>query len=286
MTSIESTSVRFVLIHNGDKRYANARQTIEHLRDALSTSPKGKIDEIAWQPPITPHGLATSFRRKHAASILEAKWAKYRRLSVRDQSIFRAHRKFLKDALSHISDRSSMNRWRKRSAIEVIVTDKHIRGWQRFLESDEDFLLVMEDDALVKEETSICFKEIVSIVGKRCTPRELVYVDMAGGCDLAELNIHELTGDLESGRFRYYRKITTNTACCYLMSRALVERFVTMIIDRPSRRQIGIDWMMNHLLIEIDKSSSEKSLCLHCETPILHHGSATGSFESWQEQYK
>jgi hypothetical protein len=43
---------------------------------------------------------------------------------------------------------------RKLSAIEVVHCDQHVRAWTTFLQTDAEFLIIFEDDAIFKKNSS------------------------------------------------------------------------------------------------------------------------------------
>jgi GR25 family glycosyltransferase involved in LPS biosynthesis len=179
--------------------------------------------------------------------------------------------------------RSVLAGWKRNSFIETVVTDKHIRAWSAFLESDADFMICFEDDAVFKDDSTQRLNELLDDLARRL-PDILIYVDLAGGCERDMLKIDTL----ETGRdasFRFYRKPVTNTACSYLMSRPLVTIFIEMIVRRPWLRLIGIDWMMNKLFILAANDGIECS-CMHASPTIFKHGSFTGEYKTWNLDHK
>lgn len=161
----------------------------------------------------------------------------------------------------------------------MVLTDKHIRAWATFLDTDADFLLCFEDDAVFKDDSVQRLAGLLDrLVRKNPHGSHLVYVDLAGGLSREALRVDELqTGKDDS--FRYYRKPVTNTTCVYLMSRSLVSVFHEMLTRRPWLRVIGIDWMINALFMLMEKANLQCE-CMHADPTIFRHGSVTGEYMS------
>ncbi len=272
-------SICLALIHNHDEeRNSRIRPEIARLAALLSSGHLVQTIEVAYQATLRPHDTWLAFKRDAAYQVLEYQWKKYRRLDV---SIFRATVdaiKFLKKKYQS-KNRDAVTRWRRSSAIETTVTDKHIRAWDSFLESDCDILMCFEDDAVFRANSTdkliLVIQEVVSM-----SRQNNIYADLAGGCALSDLFIEHLI-ERKDDIFTYYQKPVTNTACAYLLNRPLVTMFKETLVRLPSLRLIGIDWMMNRLLMELEKQG-EICQCFHTDPTALKHGSTTGDFVAWE----
>ena len=182
--------------------------------------------------------------------------------------------------MDHIIHRNKLNAWCRQRAIEMALTDKHVRGWQTFLDSNCGYLLTMEDDAALLPDTADTFLQALAILEQYSPEDDLVYFDLAGGLDTNGLQIGSLRRELEQNRFRRMSKITTNTTCCFIMSRALVEDFATRVQKRPQYRKVVSDWLINTLLIDQAATAQRPHYCLHAEPPIMIHGSIQGLYAS------
>ena len=107
---------------------------------------------------------------------------------------------------------------------------------------------MFEDDAVFNEGS---FQKIkLSLENAAKVPKDsYLYIDLAGGCSISDLKISHLALERKDG-ITTYRKPVTNTACAYILNRTIVEEFKRILIRHPIYRLIGIDWMMNKLLIE------------------------------------
>lgn len=273
-----SSKVSIALIHNNNnQRNVDLRPRLAELMAGLSSSSIRVAIEVAYQPLVKRHGFPMAFLRDVIYQILDRDWLRYRHL--KPPFLPRHVVSFLRRTIR--AGYFAGGGWRRSSAIEMIVTDKHIRAWATFLDTDADFLICFEDDAVFGDDSILRITNLLDTLAHK-NPSGLVYVDLAGGCRLEELKIDKL----ESGRdasFRYYSKPVTNTACAYLMSRPLVACFHDKLIRRPWLRLIGIDWMMNKLFMCIEKAGVQCD-CMHADPTILKHGSTTGEFVSWQAQ--
>lgn len=235
--------------------------------------------DISYQGVANNHGSLMAIFREIVYINLSREWCRYR--LIKPPGFFRDAVSFLRKLLfKYIANyQGARELWKKNSAIEVIVTEKHIRAWGRFLDAGADYLICFEDDAVFKNDSCEKIAKLLdSLSGINMDVP--VYVDLAGGCGLDELKIY----NLESGKdatFRLYKKPVTNTACVYLMSRPLVALFHALLLKKPWLRLIGIDWMMNNLFIIIDKNEIE-CFCMHADPPIFKHGTTTGEYVSWQ----
>ncbi len=169
--------------------------------------------------------------------------------------------------------------WQKRSAIEVMVTSKHVRAWGEFLDTDADFLICFEDDAVFRDDSVKKLNNLMTALDEKHTNTPC-YIDLGGGCQLSDLKIGRLE-ESQDESYRYYSKPVTNTACSYLMNRQLVVTFYTILTKRPWLRLIGIDWMMNSLFVWMANEEVE-CVCIHAEPTIVKHGTTTGEYVSWQ----
>jgi hypothetical protein len=265
------------LIHNNQ---ASRNGYAVPLLEALSQELGANFTKVGWQPPPQIHSYRLSLRREIHYLILELRWAKYRRLGrIADLRVawsFLAHRfpKF-------IGMSKSLAQWRRRSFIETSVTAKHILAWQTFLESDSQFLLCCEDDVIFRPD-SVARVRALFETGLPERGDILFYADLAGGLDAAQLQIHELVDSTPGDRI-VYKQPTTNTACCYLLSRGLAENFMNQISLKPSLRLVGIDWMMNAMFMS-QRAEGINCKCIHFSPTLFGHGTFTGEYVSWQRE--
>lgn len=264
------------LIHNNNiERNVRIKPALEELqRYLISRNFDVKIIEVAYQSQLKPHARIIAIIRDLFYQVTAFNWQRYCGIKP---SMLRHMVIFLRKLIE--SGRyATVGSWRRSSAIEMTVTDKHIRAWATFLDFDQDFIICFEDDAVFRADSG---KSIANLLEKIAQEKveELVYVDLAGGCTLEALNIGQLQTNQDE-HFRYYKKPVTNTACVYLMSNSLAANFHRNIVLSPWFRFIGVDWMMNALMIRMERERV-KCVCMHADPPILGHGSVTGEYTPW-----
>lgn len=254
------------------------RPALSKLADDLGSSRSVTRIEVSWQPALAPSSTAIVLKRNLQYQILERNWLRYRgQKPTRRSSVMR---KFFKFAKSFLQNKDGLGeRLPRNSAIELAVTDKHIRAWDRFLDSDADLLICFEDDAIFKESSAAGLSDVLAAIA-HLKPQELLYVDLAGGMPVSALRIAALE-DRKEGSFTYYKKPVTNTACAYLLNRSTAGLFRSILSKSPNLRLFGIDWLMNALFIELEKQGM-KTLCFHADPTVFNHGSTTGECTAWQ----
>ena len=255
-------SICLALIHNNNEiRNSIIKPNIEELCEFLGGTCEVRSIEVSYQPEITPLSPEFALERKRVAHQLTRDWAKYRE----------------QEPAAEDYPQSTTDEERRRGAIEMVLTDKHIRAWTGFLESPCDFLVCFEDDAIFLHSSEPRLAEVLK-QAKACGEGANLYVDLAGGCALPGLGVGALF-DRQENDFVYFRKPVTNTACTYLLNRSMAEDFVTMLIYEPTLKYTPADWLLNRLLIAIDKLG-RKTACFHMSPPIFEHGSAKGIWSS------
>ena len=279
----KKTSICIALIHNNNLlRNTYIRPKIQNLTLGIQSPFTVSEFEVSYQGEIFPHNTSMAFIRDVIYQYLASKWRKYRLINsselVHWVNFLRAS--FVKYILN---SNGMVNQWKRNSAIEVAVTDKHIRAWFHFLDSDADYLIVFEDDVVFKDDSAVRVKELLNKLSKSHLNKSS-YVDLGGGCSLADLMIDRLETSKDES-YRYYKKPVTNTACSYLMSRELVTAFCTTLTRRPWLRLMGVDWMMNSLFILMGEQVLD-CICLHADPTIFKHGTTTGEYVSWQANTK
>ena len=267
------------LIHNNNfERNEILIPNLKLLQENLKKDYRVDFIDISYQPTIKPHSLNMAIRRDYMYWKLNRQWSKYRLIHNRNiildsmLQLIKIIEKYLKNS----SKNNSKNR--KTSFMETIVTDKHIRSWS-ILAKKNDYLLIFEDDA-VFDETSI--EKIRNLISNILLQKldSYIYVDLAGGFSIDDLQIHQLEADRDN-KYIYYNKIVTNTSCAYMLNKNLVLFFLDQLRLKPGLRHMGIDWMVNALCIELE-NEIDSAFCLHSYPTILTHGSTLGTFSAWE----
>lgn len=239
---------------------------------------KFRVEEVAIseQPKIVPHNTAFAFFRRLMYEKLHRDWSLYKKITPRN--ILISICSFIRFyAKQYLFDNSSVLLWNRKSFIETVLTDKHIRAWSAFIETGCDYLVSFEDDAIFEKKSKEKLAALIDILFEKY-PNQNVYVDLAGGCDLDSLSLAQLRL-FEKDGFVHYSKPITNTTCVFIMSRPLVLGFLNEIVRRPDLRLICADWMINKLFMRLS-SGNFKCTCMHANPPIFQHGSLTGVYET------
>lgn len=156
------------------------------------------------------------------------------------------------------------------AAIELILTDKHMRAWDYFLESSDDFLICFEDDCTFNDNSLDRVGKLLSHCTSLCNDDGL-YADLAGGFSIDALGVGKLISHL-SNDFLYFKRPVTNTACAYLINRKFANDCKNILISHPNYRLLPADWLINKFFIELSRSSGQVT-CFHSFPPIFTHGS-------------
>ncbi len=260
------------LIHNrNEKRFAYIYPKLSELVAKLAQKHRCNYFETEYQPIVKPHQTTFVLYRKLLSIRLEWRWSKY--LEFKNFQVIWKLFSGLFQILKFFDIRKLD---RRKSSIEVILTDKHIRTWVKFLETDSDFLVCFEDDAEFKIDSICRVSELFSLVDSQCGSP--LYIDLAGGFGLSELRVSNLICR-KNNKLISFRKPLTNTTCAYLINRPLAEYFIENINNKPILRLYNADWLMNFLFINLKKLKNP-CICMHSEPTIFNHGSITGLYES------
>jgi hypothetical protein len=246
------------------------------LRDNLQEKFDVTQIEVSNQPEVIPHSMTMAIFRSFILKKLYCEWSRY--CQIKQPNILREAKNFVKENINkYIFNRNLGALWNTRSFVETILTDKHIRAWNTFIETGCDYLVCFEDDAIFSDDSDERLGDLMDALSNKGL-KHLVYVDLAGGCELADLRISFLETRRGDG-FRYYSKPLTNTTCAYSLSKPLVSLFLLHLIRRPWLRLITIDWMINKLFMLIVKNKVE-CFCAHADPTIFKHGSVVGHYGS------
>lgn len=263
------------LIHNYDKkRYPYIRKNLLSLKKELKKNYKVEYTEVAFQSQIMPLKFTKTILRKINLWVLSRKFAGYRKYTARN---------ILFDLLilMHRFITVYLNKdWEgKRAAIDITVTDKHIRLWNFFFEKKFDYLICFEDDVLFKKNSTLRLaSDLKSLAKLSETP---VYLNLGGGQPTALLGDRRLLVKQAGGK-RFHEKPVTNTAACYLLNHLSVGIFMQTLLQNPILRFFAVDHLLNMLFIMT--ASNNKFYSYHSIPPIFVHGSIEGKYKSWIEK--
>lgn len=265
------------LIHNNnDQRNTYIRPKLAKLIEDCSQI-KGPVIEVYFHGEI-PHGTLMTFMREALKRKYDREWSRYRLI----KPVFLPWdvASFVKSTIvKYLFNHTNLQKLMKLSAIEVVHSDEHVRAWTTFLQSDAEFLICFEDDAVFKEDSSQRIFDLINLLSGS-KGRGPTYIDLAGGCKLDDLGVGKLELNHDAN-FRHYSKPITNTACVYLMNRSLITSLHSILAQRPWIRLIQIDHMLNKLFMIMEEEL--KVTCMHTEPSVFNHGSVTGEYASGLE---
>ena len=275
----EKINICFALIHNNDiERNGYLRPLLFELRNSIQENFEVTQIEVSNQSEFIPQAISIVIFKSFIYEKLDREWYRYRKIKP-GNILLVAPYFIMENIMKYIFKRNIGTLWNRRSFVETIITDKHIRVWNAFIETNCDYLFCFEDDVIFLNDSTKRICDLMDVLLNNML-KHFAYVDLAGGCVLADLRISFLETHREGG-FRYYSKPVTNTTCSYLLSKPLVSVFLGQLIKRPWLRLIAIDWMINKLFMLIVKNKVE-CLCMHADPTIFKHGTTTGSYTSWK----
>lgn len=269
----QNSSLSIALIHNrNEERLINARGVIQLLCSMWN----GHVStfEIFRQPKLSTGSTLVAVSAVFQNQILQCKWKSFTQSPylMRVLCVTMVPFHFALGLTKYFLSRKPSNFY----LIERFVTFKHIKAWEKFIQSDSSYLIVLEDDVLPDLDIE---KNIHNFFSLLCGwGNDKLYIDIAGGIPIEQLNIHQLIRDVTKGRLNFNRPVT-NTAAGYALNRNLALYFLKILKVRPHFRRLPIDWLMNSIFME---SEREKIHCMHYCPPILIHGSCYGHVDSWQ----
>jgi len=266
-------SLSLYVIHNSNRM---RNDYLFPLVSKLSEVFEIKLNLISWQPVGVVCSRFFCFIRRFFYWFLDVKWSIYRG----DFSLVSSFAKLITTIKVACFSFVSCVNDRRTAAIESMVSAKHIRAWESFLESGADLGLFFEDDVIFKDDS---FKKLEILLGYLIVDGRVgkgLYADLAGGLDNQQLRLSHVTCDTRDG-LRVFSRPVTNTACAYVCDRILIESILKKIIEKPFLRRFSIDWIMNSLFMSID--SELDVFCVHADPTIFVHGTFSGSYQSWQK---
>lgn len=252
------------VIHNKSE---HRRLNVENLVQSLQKLGL-EVGEVWWQPTdnfgrrrfayLTGH-FRTSLRYyKYRKNILKIKFnlidlSFYILQTLRSASYLY----FNQSALSHASTVSK-------------VSSKHLLAWKIAINSDADFFIFFEDDAVVQG-------DIMTTLKKAFLNNSNAYIDLAGGFDEKIIAPNREISSIEDGNY-VYNGLVTNTACAYAINRALLTDFLTLLDSGFSVFSEPIDFLLNTL----GNCSSRSVVTIRPVVKPVIHGSMASEFVSWQ----
>jgi hypothetical protein len=234
-----------------------------------------------WQP--TKLQILPSHRIQHLLTNawFEARWKWYTRLGGISGAIVSIGRSLIAFSMSLAK---SLFLWRagKSSAAKTIqLTRKHNAAWSHFLESDSDFLLVLEDDALLLDGWEATWVSTQRMLLSNKMPGKL-FISLGKGFGFDQLGTLHFSRPIDDvDGFMEMSRPFANTACAYLINRDLAEALVAYSSSWPSRLLLNADFFLNELMARLVSSSDRTEItCLHAVNPVFDNASLAGEYSS------
>lgn len=167
-------------------------------------------------------------------------------------------------------DKSGYPDWMKPRSLtggDLSVISKHKRALESLLFSTDDYIVVLEDDAILE---SVFITSLKSI----CNHLTFDYLDFAGGDNL-NCNDKDIRC-VDSFELEYKVLRSTRTACGYVCSR----RAALAIIRELEKPCMPIDWSISVALARLPPDCQVFWL----KSPIASHGSSVGLYQSWRTE--
>jgi hypothetical protein len=234
-----------------------------------------------WQPARLQ--ILLSHRIKHllANARFEARWKWYTRHSGISGAIVSIGRSIISFSMSLAKSFFMWKAGTSSAAKTIQLTRKHNAAWSQFLESDSDFLLVLEDDALLLDGWKSRWVQAQKLLFSVKSPGKL-FISLGRGFSFNQLGTIHLSRSLnELEGFIEMSKPFANTACAYLINRELAEALVTYSSSWPNRMLLNADFLLNDLMSRQTSSSEQSKLtCLHATNPVFDNASLAGEYSS------
>lgn len=232
---------------------------------------------IAHQPqPLPPLSPLQSLRRDLRNEVIGRAWARYRDIPTPGVKTYLHVLKRL--LLRYVFDRAGEGARRRRvGAIEIVLTDKHLRAWDRFLDSDADLMIVFEDDAFFGD-ASVAHLRLALRTAQSLGAERPLYADLAAGAALGRLRVDKLMARREQPLLFFSRPVTNCTGA-YLVNRPAVSAFRALVLANPLYRLISADWLLDQLFMDLEAARVPMN-CFHFDPPALIHGSSDGGLGS------
>jgi hypothetical protein len=270
--------VNFSIIHNeNDARNQYLFPQIKKLKEYIEREFSVNVGEFFYQPKFGNENFSINLISNFLLLRVRKEWNTYVYSTIANVLLKNLYLN-LKFFINELLKIKNVKKNALLKAIEREITKKHIRSWESFLESKSDFLICLEDD-IIFEENSL--SKMLEVLKKASAfhNESYIYIDLAGGFEIKDLKIPNSIYEMEGNFYKFSIPIS-NTACCYLLNRALVEQFVYHIHSRPWLNLLPLDWAINKIFIEM-RCVSENFFCLHANPTIFRHGSLNNFYQKW-----
>jgi len=273
--------IQAYLIHNADPARQAQRQAIAALLSELGIP----VELIHQQPPLA--ALPPGWRGRRGVLCRElaklgADFAQRRLRAPAAGLALRCRERWmqLKALLRWLpAPRQQLQAAWRHSQVEAIVSEKHGRAWRQASAAGADLALVFEDDVECLPSSQRRLQALLEAAPALLERQRRLYFDLAGGYPLEQV-LPLLEGlPCEGLGDLMLPGVHTNTACGYLVSRALLEAWLQALQRRPALAHLPID----HLINRASALQAPQAISGHWRKPVFRHGSFFGTVLSWQQ---
>lgn len=268
------------LVHNNDSMRNSAMQeTVEIIKNSLSASDSCDVVSENWQPKVLSMGFLDIFRKFLANAVAYFRILSFlanRHLPKLTSNLLHA---FAVNLSSAVKDLRKALRKDLGPARTLQLSIKHFLLWRRFIQSSADYLLVLEDDAVIFREHIQDLPRLWGVLSDSEAVAEFIMV--GAGYSFAELGAERAVSETPDLGIQKATRPFANTASGYVINRKTATWFATSVSLRPRKLNVNADLLISQLLREIhDDGPNEAVRCLHFVPPIFDNASLFGRYKS------
>ena len=166
------------------------------------------------------------------------------------------------------------NMGKSKALAEIEVTQKHFSAWKTFLDSPQEFLVVLESDAIIPD-----LSALGSFLSKLGNLNEMNFISLTWPFSSEQIGLGDWSMEEHNG-YREVKIRTTNTVAGYVLSRRLAEEVLTHARGRRIERLIIVDWFLNVCFMKLFRKTGSKGCTLIPNHELIVNGSLVGEYES------
>ena len=255
-------------LHNQNERKNSLDKELNLFRGKIGKYINQKVD-VFWQPKVMKISLMDILIRFWSQFLVETRQRKH--LRAKRWTFLR----LLINMIRFIEKLINLKNYKKTIYREICLTRKHIMALEIFVNSDSDYLIVLEDDVIFKnnikslEDLQMILESDIKIP---------MYVDLAGGIRLEELLYTKTIKSMidNNQNFICMDHLLTNTTCSYLVNKQMAEILISEIFQKNGLvNRLPIDWLFNSVFNRL-VGRKEQYLCIHFTSNFFIHGSKYG----------
>lgn len=210
-------------------------------------------------------------RKQEISSILDNEKIKYKFVEEYDKEYIENNPYYLPDKFmfSHKVGQlwdSSIHKFRVLSPAEISCTIKHIRSWEKILNTDEEINLILEDDAIpTKVNLSNELQEILETV-----PDDWDCIFLGYGCGENYIRQKIAGRPLLNGRFVKVDHPSSNCTESFLIKKNTIRKIFDVVVPF----QLVIDWELSYVFYKLNMN------VYWTIPPLFQQGSKNGKYKS------